>query len=77
MKTLVAATLALTVTVVPALAQKTGRYSPAIERAYAAVGVTGIVDKTCQKYLTVNMPAVTALQDKAGLAKTNALILRP
>jgi hypothetical protein len=46
-KTIMAALAALLLSGT-AQAEKSGRYSPAIERAYAGRYVVGLVDKTCQ-----------------------------
>ena len=48
-------------------APKTVRYSPAIERAYAARAVFGFVQKQCKDHLTVDTARVLALQKEAGL----------
>ena len=47
-------------------ATKTAAYSPAIERAYAARAVVGLVEAKCKDYLTVNRERALALQKEAG-----------
>ena len=65
MKTLVATTLALAIST-PALAQKTGRYSPEIERAYVARLVWAAVDKKCTSDLKYNFDTGRKLEQQAG-----------
>lgn len=48
-------------------ATKTAAYSPAIERAYAARAVVGLVEAKCKDHLTVNRERALALQKEAGL----------
>jgi hypothetical protein len=65
--------IALTTTVVLSVipegqaATKTANYSPAIERAYAARAVVGLVQGKCKDHLTVNLARARALQKEAGL----------
>jgi hypothetical protein len=48
-------------------AQKNARYSPAIERAYAARAVVALVQSKCKDHLTVDLDRARALQKEAGL----------
>ena len=48
-------------------ATKTANYSSAIERAYAARAVVGLVQGKCKDHLTVNLERAHALQKEAGL----------
>jgi hypothetical protein len=52
----------------PAIAQKTNRYSPAIERAYAARAVAMTTMQDCRDKLTLNDEVWHKLEKESGLS---------